>query len=141
MRPPEEVKMEFVRDWVGKAEGDFRTAKHLCVGGAAFVNGATFHAQQAAEKYLKALLVWHQIEFPKTHDIDVLLDLAGSADSEIPQVLTDATELTPYGVEYRYPGDYPEATLDDAERATSLATLVRSEILSRLPADTLPRGG
>ena len=141
MKSPEEVKAEFVRDWVAKADSDFRTAKHLCVGGATFVDGATFHAQQAAEKYLKALLVWHQIEFPKTHDIAALLKLAESADPEIPQLLTDATELTPYGVEYRYPGDYPEATLDDAKQAVDLATLVRSEILSRLPADTLPQGG
>jgi len=132
--------MEFVRDWMRKAESDFRTAKHLCVGGADYVSGATFHAQQAAEKYLKALLVWHQIEFPKTHDVEALLKLAESAHTEIPRVLADAAELTPYGVEYRYPGDYPETTLDDAKHAIDLVLLVRSEILSRLPADVLARG-
>ena len=139
MKPPDVVKMEFVRGWVRKAEDDFLAAKHLCVGGDDYVYGATFHAQQAAEKYLKTFLVWHQIEFPKTHDINALLKLAESADSEIPHVLANATELTPYGVEYRYPGDYPDTTIDDAKQAISLVTLVRSEVLSRLPAGVLQR--
>ena len=140
MRRPEDVKMEFVRDWTRKAESDFRTAKHLYAGGADYIYGATFHAQQGAEKYLKAFLVWHQIEFPKTHDIEALLKLAQVADAKIPRVLGEATKLTPYGVEYRYPGDYPEATLEDAKHAVELALRVRSEILSRLPVDALPQG-
>ncbi len=99
------------------------------------------HAQQAAEKYLKAFLVWHQIEFSKTHDIETLLKLAETGDAGILEMLAEATGLTPYGVEYRYPGDYPEATLEDAKHATDLAMLVRSEVLRRLPADIVPEGG
>jgi len=140
MRRPEDVKMEFVRDWARKAESDFRTAQHLFSGGVDYVDGTTFHAQQAAEKYLKAFLVWHQIEISKTHNIEALLKLAETGDAEIPEVLAEATDLTPYGVEYRYPGDYPEATLEDAKHATDLAMLVRSEVLRRLPADTLSEG-
>ena len=141
MKPPEDVKMEFVRDWTRKAESDFRAAQHLFAGGADYVHETTFHAQQAAEKYLKAFLVWHQIEFSKTHDIETLLKLAETEDAEIPEVLAEATGLTPYGVEYRYPGDYPEVTLEDAKHATDLAMLVRTEVLRRLPADILPQGG
>lgn len=59
MKRHEEVKIEFTREWIRKAESDFATAKHLNEGGERYVDGATFHAQQAAEKYLKALLVWH----------------------------------------------------------------------------------
>jgi len=133
MRPPEEIKTEFTRDWVRKAENDFKTAGHLCQGGADFVEGVTFHSQQAAEKYLKAFLVWHQVEFPKTHDIGALLKLAESVDNKIPEVLRDAAALNPYGVGYRYPGDYPDVTLSDAEDALRLAGLVREEVRSRLP--------
>lgn len=68
MKPPEVVKDEFTREWVRKAEIDFKTADHLCRSSAEFAGGAAFHSQQAAEKYLKAFLVWHQIEFQKTHD-------------------------------------------------------------------------
>jgi HEPN domain-containing protein len=89
------------------------------------------------EKYLKAFLVWHQIEFPKTHDLEALLKLAGKADDKIPEILRDAAILTPYGVDYRYPGDYPNVSGRDAEQALRLAERVRLEIRNRLPRHTL----
>jgi HEPN domain-containing protein len=137
MKPPEEIKIEFTREWLRKADSDFKTAQHLYQSGPDFVEGAAFHSQQAAEKYLKAFLVWHQIEFQKTHDIKALLRLATKADENIPEILQDAVRLTPYGVEYRYPGDYPKVTRSDAERAVQLADLVRTEIRDRLPLHVL----
>jgi HEPN domain-containing protein len=137
MKPPEEVRAEFTREWLQKAEGDFKTAGHLLQSGTDFLDGATFHSQQAAEKYLKAFLVWHQIEFPKTHDLEALLKLAGKADDKIPEILRDAAILTPYGVGYRYPGDYPNVSRRDAEQALRLAERVRAEIRNRLPRHTL----
>ncbi|OGP90464.1 MAG: hypothetical protein A2156_02910 [Deltaproteobacteria bacterium RBG_16_48_10] len=133
MKPPEVVKEEFTREWVQKAETDFKTAEHLFQSGPDFAEGAAFHSQQAAEKYLKAFLVWHQIEFQKTHDIETLLKLAGKVDSKIPDVLKDAVILTPYGVDYRYPGEYPQVGRSDAEKAFLLADRVRTEIRNRLP--------
>jgi HEPN domain-containing protein len=137
MKPPDVVKEEFTREWVRKAEIDFKTADHLFQSGPDFAEGAAFHSQQAAEKYLKAFLVWHQIEFPKTHDIEALLKLAGRTDEKIPEILGEAAMLTPYGVDYRYPGEYPEVSRSDAERAFRLADRVRAEVRSRLPRHTL----
>ncbi len=137
MKPPEAVKEEFTREWVRKAESDFKTAEHLLQGGPDFAEGTAFHSQQAAEKYLKAFLVWHQIEFQKTHDIEALLRLAGKVDDKIPEILGDTVILTPYGVDYRYPGEYPEVGMSDAERAFLLADHVRAEVRSRLPQQTL----
>jgi HEPN domain-containing protein len=137
MKPPEVIKAEFTREWVRKAEIDFKTADHLFQSGPDFAEGAAFHSQQAAEKYLKAFLVWHQIEFPKTHDIEALLKLAGRTDDKIPEILGEAAMLTPYGVDYRYPGEYPEVSRSDAERAFRLADRVRAEVRSRLPRHTL----
>jgi len=133
MKRPEEVKLEFTRKWVRKAEDDFQVACNLSEGDGVHFYAATFHAQQSAEKYLKAFLVWHQIEFTKTHDIKVLLDLAGRMDSTLPDALKDAVMLTPYGVEYRYPGDYPEVQHADVQQAVECARRVREEILKRLP--------
>ena len=137
MKPPELVKEEFTREWVRKAENDFKTAKFLCQTGPDFDDGTAFHSQQAAEKYLKAFLVLHQIEFPKTHDIEALLKLAGKADDKIPEILRETAMLTPYGVDYRYPGEFPEVTRNDAERALLLADRVRAEVRTRLPSQTL----
>ncbi len=137
MKPPEEIKAAFTREWLRKAEIDFKTAQYLFKSGPEFAEASTFHSQQAAEKYLKGFLVWHQIEFQKTHDIQALLKLAGKADENIAEILQSAIRLTPYGVEYRYPGDYPEITGSDAERALQLADLVRTEVRNRLPRHTL----
>jgi len=137
MKPPEVVKEEFTREWIRKAENDFKTAEFLCQSGPDFDDGTAFHSQQAAEKYLKAFLVWHQIEFPKTHDIEALLKLAGKAEGRILEILSEAVILTPYGVDYRYPGEYPEVTRSDAERALLLADRVRMEVRSRLPQHIL----
>jgi HEPN domain-containing protein len=83
-----------------------------------------FHCQQVAEKALKALLVWHQVEFPKTHDIQRLLDLLSDVDSDVVGLVADAAELTPFGVEYRYPGEYPPVERDTACMAVPVARRV-----------------
>lgn len=137
MKQPEEVKREFTRQWLEKAEGDYKTSGHLLPAGKGHLEAVTFHSQQASEKYLKALLVWHQIEFPKTHDLDLLLKLVSSREPELATSLADAGILTPYGVEYRYPGEYPDVTMDEAQKAFEIAGRVRKVILKRLPHDIL----
>ena len=85
------------------------------------------------EKYLKAFLTWHQVEFPKTHDIKRLLKLASAHDPSLAAELSDAPDLTAYAVEYRYPGEYPPVTAEDTARAVTVADRVRDRIRKRLP--------
>lgn len=132
MRPPEEVRRTLLRQWLQRAEEDYRVAAHLLESNDFFFNAVGFHAHQAAEKYLKALLTEHQIEFPKTHDIEALLDLAGRIDSACADRLRISAVLTVYGVQIRYPGDAPVLTGDDARTALQLAGTVREEIRSLL---------
>jgi HEPN domain-containing protein len=132
MRPPEEVKKEIVRQWLAKAEQDMKVSDALVAAEPPFLYPACFHAQQAAEKYLKALLTWHQIEFPKTHAIEQLLDLVKQADAETASSLRDAVALTPYGVDIRYPGDQPEPSLEEARDAVEVARRVRDAVTNRL---------
>jgi HEPN domain-containing protein len=132
MRQPEEVARELVSQWLTKADEDFAVAVHLMEEQSVFLGTIAFHAQQASEKYIKALLVARQVEFPKTHDIGRLLDLIAGVDQELAASLTGAVELTDYGVEFRYPGDQPPLETDDVARALSLAGQVRRHILSRL---------
>ncbi len=68
----------------------------------------TFHCQQAAGKFIKAYLVRHQIEFPKTHELGQLLKLASQAEPGLQQKLSSCEWLTPFGVGFRSPGTYPE---------------------------------
>ena len=63
MRPTEEVLRDLVRQWIEKAELDYQAAAELHDAGERLRQVVAFHCQQAVEKYLKALLVRHQVEF------------------------------------------------------------------------------
>jgi HEPN domain-containing protein len=104
MRSPEQVKWDFVQQWLSKARKDLRAASVLLAADLDDYENVGFHAQQAAEKFIKAFLVRHQIEFPKTHDIAVLRGLVAQVEQRTSERLAPAEVLTPYGVTFRYPG-------------------------------------
>ncbi|HUT52090.1 MAG TPA: HEPN domain-containing protein [bacterium] len=133
MKPPDESRASLVRQWVDKAEEDFQVADHLLKENSSYFATIAFHCQQAAEKYLKAFLVWRQIAFPKTHDIEKLLDLVGSIDAALADSLEEAAFLSDFGVEIRYPGEISEVSWDDSTQAFDRAKRVRDAIIKLLP--------
>jgi HEPN domain-containing protein len=130
-RSREQVIWDFVQDWLHKAEGDIRASEHLLSMEQEDYFTAAFHAQQAAEKFLKAFLVWHQIPFPKTHDIEQLLQLAAQAEPLLVAELASVGMLTPFGIEFRYPSD-EVADFEMAQQAVQEAKRVRAAVLERL---------
>ena len=84
-----------------------------------------FHAQQAAEKLLKAVLAGRRISFPYTHRISELIDLLHDHSLSIPPELEDVRFLTPFAVEYRYaiPASDEEEILDVSATLTTLLKL------------------
>lgn len=111
------------RQWLRYAGEDLRAAVVISHDSEAAPRHACFLAQQAAEKGLKAALVLEQIEFPKSHDLDVLRNLLPSrwrVTAEHP----DLNRLGAWAVEARYPGDWAEATPEDAAAAVELAQAV-----------------
>lgn len=133
MKPLEDARTELVREWLRKADADLRLAEHILPDAGEFANAVAFHCQQAVEKYLKALLTWGQVDFPKSHDLERLLELVGPFEPELVESVADVIILTPFGVELRYPGDRPDASADFARRAVELAAMVRDEVGRRLP--------
>jgi len=130
----EQVRNKLVRQWLHKADTDLEAAEALLSQDPPFLYPSCFFSQQAAEKHLKALLTWHQVEFPKTHVIGELLDLLAEVDPSLAQSLADTTALNPYGVEIRYPGDQPEPDSVQATTALDLARKVRDAIMRALPS-------
>lgn len=131
MKRPEDEIRRLVSEWLSKADLDFRTVDRLCSEDP-FRDIVAFHAQQAAEKYLKALLTRHQIEFPKTHELRRLLELLAEVEPQLTASLTDIKWLEPYGVEVRYPGDRPDTLPGDEQRARELAQMARDAALAVL---------
>ena len=135
MKRPEPAVRALAAGWLAKARIDLLVCDSLLAQGADLWEAAAFHCQQAAEKALKALLVWHQVEFPKTHDIQRLLDLLSTVDAEVVGLVADAAELTPFGVEYRYPGEYPPVERDTGRMAVTVARRVHEAAAGRVGAE------
>lgn len=133
MKPREGASDRIVGEWLLKAENDIAVAERLLSDDAPFTNAIAFHCQQAAEKYLKALLTHWRMEFPKTHVLATLLKLIESRDAELTSSLFDVVILTPYGVALRYPGNRPDVSLEEAREAVRLARKARETIMPLLP--------
>jgi hypothetical protein len=73
-----------------------------------------FHAQQAAEKILKALLAARGVDYPKTHNLRVLIELLAAEDIRLPAKLAEIDRLTQFGTTFRYD---TTSSIDATERA------------------------
>ena len=82
---------DVAKGWIRKAESDIENLRTMMEKGTAL---AYFHAQQAAEKYLKGFLSFNGVVFPRTHDIEELLDLCATIDGRF-------SDLTRDGISYR----------------------------------------
>ena len=125
------------REWVNKAENDFKSAEYLLkMGKDCPTDTICFHVQQCVEKYLKAFLVSRGTDFPKTHDTKELIALlpAGLRPKLTPK---EQRRLTDYATVTRYPGDYEEIPLAETKKAIGTARRVRTEVRKRLPKGML----
>jgi HEPN domain-containing protein len=137
MLAPDPEVIEVLRKWVEKAEADLFTAAHMLkLGPAAPADTIGFYAQQCVEKYIKALLVWHALDFPKTHNLTLLFERL--PERFRPECSADERlQLTAYATVTRYLGDHEPVTLTVARRAVTLARRVRRQVWRWLPKQAL----
>ncbi len=91
------------REWINRARSDLALARAR--GKGIYLEDLCFHAQQAAEKAIKALLIRHGIQFPYVHDLAALLTLLEKATGELPEPIRQAEWLTRFAVQTRLSGD------------------------------------
>ena len=131
MSAPPEIIAEVLR-WVERAENDFRNAEYvLTMEQNCPFDTVAYHCQQCAEKYLKALLVYWNVDFPRTHDLVILFNLLQNTDPvDLP--LQDVQPLNRYSIEARYPGDWEPVEESEAKAALQMVTNVRVIVRSVL---------
>jgi HEPN domain-containing protein len=122
------------RDWLVKSQLDLRAGRHDLRAEPPLLEDALFHAQQAAEKALKAFLVWHDQPFRKTHDLRSLGQQCVTFDQSLEQLMKMASRLSQYAWRYRYPGETEPPSPQEAERSLELAENVYLAVIERLPA-------
>jgi len=121
-----------VNTWIAFAEEDLLMAQYtIKMKNTVPYRSIAFHAQQCAEKYLKAYLVFKGVDFPYTHDIFRLLELC-SEHGNWARTIEEAKRLTLYAITTRYPGTHDKVTIDEALNAIDLATRVRQVVRSAL---------
>jgi len=118
-------------EWVQKAEDDFIVAwKMFRARKQPVYDAVCFHAQQCAEKYLKAYLQEHDRGTPKIHKLLDLLKLCKEIDSSLEILLSDLKELERFAINVRYPG--MSADKDEAKISLKAAQTVREFLRQRL---------
>ena len=99
------ASVDVILAWLQHARSDLQLGRVALGARGVMPENACFHAQQCAEKALKALLLQREVSFPKTHTIEVLLDLLKKQGISIPNGVDEAFELSEYAVQTRYPGE------------------------------------
>ena len=85
-----------------KARGDEFTVEKLIPDPASQDEIIGFHAQQAVEKLLKAVLAHHAVPYPRIHDLTALVDLLRENKISFPVNLEEIDRLTPFATVFRY---------------------------------------
>jgi HEPN domain-containing protein len=112
--------------WLARAKSNLKIAELGSSEPGVFLEDLCFDAQQAAEKSLKAMCVHHNLDFPKTHSLVILMDILESAGLRIPPEVKAADGLTSYAVQARYPDWGEEVTEEEYRHALELAGRVVS---------------
>jgi HEPN domain-containing protein len=130
------TQIDLARGWMQKGESDRLTADRTLQSPGPY-DTASFHAQKAVEKYLKAVIALAGIPIPRTHNLELIYDQCLTVE---PSLILDRTELsvlTPYAVELRY---NPEFWPDQAMVQQALVTVDRVlvAVLAVLPPAAHP---
>ena len=118
-------------EWVAKAEGDFAMMERECAASDnPSYDGICFHAQQCAEKYLKAQLCEAGICFSKIHDLVALLEKVLNVEPRWESFREDLAYLSDFAVTFRYPGESAdkESALDAQRRCRLFRSAARKSL-------------
>jgi HEPN domain-containing protein len=110
------------REWLNRARSNLVQAKAKRKG--VYLEDLCFHAQQATEKAIKALLIKLDVDFPYVHDLAELLTLVEKAGQEVPESIRQAEPLSKFAVFTRYPGIGPSIKEKEYRETVEIAARV-----------------
>ncbi len=119
--------------WLGKADSDLRTAQAALALDPPETETAAFHCQQAVEKCLKALLVAHDVDPPRVHDLAVLLEMCADQGHDLTGFRAAILDLNPFAVQFRYPSEEVAPEEEEVQEGLETAESIRRQVESLLP--------
>jgi len=136
---PDAARVADVRAWLSKAALDLRAATHeISAPAEALWGDIMFHAQQAAEKAMKAFLVSRDVPFRKTHNLEELGQRCAVLDPTLVAFVDETVPLTDYAWTFRYPAEADEPLQQEAEQALETARRFYDPILNRVHPEARP---
>jgi HEPN domain-containing protein len=121
-------KKEYIKNWLFRANEDIAVIDNLINAGIEnYTSTICFHAQQATEKFLKTFLVYHDVDFPRTHDLDFLLLECKKINKGAFQDI-NLKSLSEFGVSVRYPDDFYIPTVSEAVEYHQVAKEVKETV-------------
>ncbi len=128
------ASLDLAQLWLRKAENDLITARQTLLLPGGPTDTVAFHAQQAAEKALKALLTFEQVKFPKVHDLVRLLELVLPLLPELQEYRRTFAEMADYSVLARYPDELFEPSREEVLRSLAIAEEVVGRVRRKIPS-------
>ncbi len=124
---------DVARKWFSKGNNDLASGEYLLTMPDPSTDNICFHSQQAAEKYLKGFLVYHDVEAPKIHGIEELISMCKKIDPDFSKLYDIGLDLDGYAVEVRYPTEEDhEITEEEAKHALNIAAKFKKFVLKKL---------
>lgn len=136
--PPDAERVADTKAWLVKAATDLRAAEFERTAEPPITADIVFHAQQLAEKALKAFLTWHDQPFRKTHNLIELGEQCAAIDAALEPLLRRAAPLTEYAWRFRYPGEPEDPSVTESDESLALGRAVYEAVLARLPEAVRP---
>ena len=120
------------QEWLAKAEEDYGFAVES-IRDTSYYAPVCFHFHQAAEKYLKAFIIAHDLEFRPVHNLLELVRICQAKAPDVSEIEEACYYLNPFYIDTRYPVHWPtHYDKKIADRAMECAAAIRSWILSSL---------
>lgn len=122
---------EYLKNWLFRAKEDIAVIDSLFMTDPVlYASTICFHAQQAVEKFLKAFLIYNDVDFPRTHDVDYLLLECQKIDPTNFNI--DLGSLSDFGVSIRYPDDFYIPDKEETTRYRDNAHTIRSIVEKKI---------
>jgi len=121
---------DYLNHWIKKAEEDITVIQKLTEYEIIASSAVCFHCQQAVEKFLKDFLIANNQEIVRTHNIEFLLAECSDIDKDFEKI--DPLNLTDFGVDIRYPGDFCYPSEQEVIIYSNLALQIKNLVKSKI---------
>ena len=122
----------YVLNWFKRADEDLELIEIVLKEKPSSFNPVCFHAQQAAEKYLKGFLAHHDLHVRKVHDLEVLTEDCTKINKSFSVLLDSARFLSKFYVASRYPDEDRHFSINEAKEAHEAAEKIKSFVMDSI---------